>query len=236
VAVLDAYRGRGIGRSLIQTAIDTVVQRGGQTAYLYVREDNPAAVHLYSSLGFVALDRLTSLVLDRRQPDAGRLDRPAGGTGLSLLRRLRPSEGQALYELAAQARGPGQRWLGIPRRRRFVRTADERFFQWLSGLWTGQRETLWGVPSTSQRLCAGLSLRVSSGWNRKPHQVEVWVHPRYRGGLEPKLAQDVVTLTARLAARRVVVSLAACEQAMVDALLGEAFAGVRTLILMKLEL
>jgi len=236
VAVLDAYRGRGIGRTLVQTAIDTIVQRGGQTAYLYVREDNPAAVHLYESVGFVAVDRLTSLVLEGRELDAGRLDESVGGMALSLLRRLRPEEGQALYELAAQARGPGQRWLGLPHRRRFVRTADERLFQWLSSLWTGQRETFWGVPSTSQRLCAGLSLQASSGWNRKPHQVEVWIHPSYRGGLEPKLARDLVTLTSRLAARRLVVSLAGCEQAMVDALLGKAFTRVRTLILMKLEL
>jgi ribosomal protein S18 acetylase RimI-like enzyme len=235
VAVLDEYRGKGIGRSLVETALETVVHRGGHTAYLYVRDDNPAAVHLYDSIGFVAVDRLTTCVLDGRRSGMGRPAEHTGRTALSVLRRLHPSEGQALYELAAQARGAGQRWLGLPRRRRFVRTADERFIQWLSGLWTGQRETFWGVPSTSQRLCAGLSLQAFSR-GHKPHQVEAWIHPSYRGRLEDKLAQDVGTLVARLPARRVVVTLAACEQAMGEALLGQAFSVLRTLILMKLEL
>jgi ribosomal protein S18 acetylase RimI-like enzyme len=229
VAVLDEYRGRGIGRSLVETAIDAVLERGGQTAYLYVREDNPAAVHLYESIGFSAVDRLTDL-----ESDAGRAE-PAVGNELSLLRRLRPSEGQALYELAIQARGAGQKWLGLPGRRHFVRTADERLFQRLSGLWAGQRETFWGVDSTSQRLRAGLSLLASSNWNHKPHRIEVWVHPGYRGRMEAGLARDIETLVARQAARRVFVSLPGCEQAMQDALVERGFSRVRTLVLMKVE-
>jgi ribosomal protein S18 acetylase RimI-like enzyme len=234
VAVWDAYRGQGIGRSLVETALDAIVQRGGDTAYLYVREDNPAAVHLYKSLGFVAVDRLSDLVL--AAPSARPGDEAARGADLRLLRRLRPQEGPSLYELAVQARGAGQKWLGLPRRRRFVRTLDERLFSRVSALWTGQRESFWGVDATNRRLRAALSLRASSGWNRKPHRVELWVHPSYRGRLEPKLAQDVVTLVARLAPRRAFVSLADCDQAMADALLEHAFSKVRTLILMKLEL
>jgi GNAT superfamily N-acetyltransferase len=235
VAVLEAYRGRGIGRSLVETAIDAVLQRGGHTLFLYVREDNPVAVHLYSSVGFVAMDRTASLVRDAWWSASDRRDR-SGETELSLLRRLRPAEGQALYELVAQARGAGQRWLGLPHRRRFVRTADERLFQWLSGLWTGQRETFWGAHSTSKRLRAGVSLNASGGVNQKPHRLEVWIHPSYRGRLEPALARDAMTLVARLAPRRVLVSLAACEEAMAEALLEHGFSRARTLILMRLEL
>lgn len=229
VAVLDEYRGRGIARSLVETAIETIAQRGGHAVYLYVRDDNPAALHLYDSAGFVAVDRLISLALDGGQPSAGKSE-------LRLLRRLRPAEAQALYELAALARGAGQKWLGLPRRRRFVRTADERFFHWLGGLWTGQRETFWGASFTSPRLCAGANLQASLGRNLKPHQVEVWIHPSYRGRLEARLAQDVVTLAARLSARRTVVTLAASEEALAAALLGQGFSKLRTLILMKLEL
>lgn len=237
VAVLDAYRGRGIGRSLVEAAVDAVLQRGGQTAYLYVREDNPAAVHLYKSIGFVAVDRLTDLALDGPvRLDVGPAAETEAGTELDLLRRLRPSEHEALYELAAQARGAGHKWLGLPRRRRFVRTADERFFEWLSGLWTGQRETFWGVDASSRRLRAGLSVQATSGWNHKPHRIEVWVHPGYRGRLETRLAQDIEVLVAGLVARRVFVSLPGCEQSMEDALRGRSFSKVRTLVLMKLEL
>jgi hypothetical protein len=177
------------------------------------------------------LDRLTDLVFSARTFPGQALDGPT-----DLLRRLRPSEGQALYELAAQARGPGQKWLGLPRRRRFVRTADERLFERLSGLWTRQRETFWGVHATDRRLRAGLSLRTSSGANRRPHRVEVWVHPGYRGRLEARLAQDLCALLLRFPERRALVSLAGGEQALVDALLDQGLSRVRTLILMKLEL
>ena len=234
VAVWDGYRRRGIGRSLVETAIETIVQRGGHSAFLYVREDNPAAVHLYESVGFVALDRWTDLMLEAPVP---RLDGGAArGPDLRLLRRLRPKEGPALYELAAQARGAGHKWLSLPSRRRFVRPWDERLSQRLSVLWTGQQESFWGVHAAGRRLRAGLSLRAFSGWNRKPHRFEVWVHPSYRGRLEQSLAQDVSTLAGRLALRRAVLTLAACEQAMIDALIERSFSRVRTLILMKLEL
>jgi ribosomal protein S18 acetylase RimI-like enzyme len=230
VAVWDAYRGRGIGRSLVETALDDVKRRGGHTAYLYVREDNPAAVHLYESLGFVALDTMVDLALEEQ---GSALGSPAT---LRTLRRLRPREGPALYELAVQARGAGQRWLGLPRRRRFVRAADERLFQGLSALWTGQRDTFWGTSTTDRRLRAGLSVRATSGWNRTPHRLDLWVHPAYRGRLEQRLAQDVMTLIAGLAPRRVFLSLPACEQAMIDALLERAFVQVRALTMMKLSL
>jgi ribosomal protein S18 acetylase RimI-like enzyme len=238
VAVLDAYRGQGIGRSLVETALDAIQQRGGRVAYLYVRDDNPAAVHLYESMGFVALDHLTDLV-PAGQALRSEADRPPESVAdaeLGLLRRLRASEGQALYELVGQARGAGQKWLGLPRRRRFVRTADERFFQWLSALWRGPRETFWGASPTNRSLLAGMSVREASGWERKPHRIEIWVHPSYRGRLEHKLAQDVTTLVARLAPHRVFLSLSASEQAMIDALLERPFSRARTLILMRLEL
>jgi ribosomal protein S18 acetylase RimI-like enzyme len=234
VAVLDTYRGRGIGRSLVETALDAIVRRGGETAYLYVREDNPAAVHLYESVGFVAVDRLSSLALPAHDPLPGAVTGRAAE--LRLLRRLRPDEGQALYELAVQARGAGQKWLGVPRRRRFVRTWEERLLERASSLWAAERETFWGVSAADRRLRAGISLRASSVWNQQPHRLEVWVHPGYRGRLEPSLAQDVMALVAGLAPRRVLVSLPACEEAMAAALLERSFDRVRTLILLKLEL
>ena len=242
VAVLDKYRGRGIGRSLVETALDAVLLHGGQTAYLYVREDNPAAVHLYESIGFLAVDRVTDLVLPAQdsppaggRSKAGRRAESAAEAELELLQRLRPSEGQALYELAMQARGAGQKWLGLPSRRRFVRTAEERFFQRLSGLWTGQRETFWGAFTSSGRLRAGLSL-ASSGRNDKPHRIEAWVHPGYRGRLETRLAQDIEILVGQLAAQKTLVSLPSCEHAVKDALVERSFSRVRTLILMQVEL
>jgi len=52
LSVLPAYRGRGIGRRLLETAIDCARRRGCCGVTLEVRADNAPAKHLYKSLGF----------------------------------------------------------------------------------------------------------------------------------------------------------------------------------------
>ena len=229
VAVLESYRARGIGRQLVEAAIDLVLQRGGHTAYLFVRENNPSAIHLYQSLGFVEVDRTTDFKYANR-PKVG------GKWPLHLLRRLQPRDAEALYGLASQAMGAGSRWLVPVRRRQFVHSADERFFRAMGSFFSGKRETAWGASSASDRLRAGLTLRAARLWNPQPHRLSLWVHPAYRGQLEDSLARDVVALLGRERAQKVQVSLPACEKAAIDALLEQGFVAIRTLILMKLDL
>lgn len=52
LSVLPAYRGRGIGRSLLETVIDCARKRGCCGVTLEVRADNEPAKHLYKALGF----------------------------------------------------------------------------------------------------------------------------------------------------------------------------------------
>jgi ribosomal protein S18 acetylase RimI-like enzyme len=59
VAVQPEYRQRGIGRALTAKAIEHIRQRRAEP-WLQVRQDNPNAIHLYSSLGFVERARRTS--------------------------------------------------------------------------------------------------------------------------------------------------------------------------------
>jgi ribosomal protein S18 acetylase RimI-like enzyme len=229
VAVLESYRGQGIGRRLVEAAIDLILRRGGRTAYLFVRQNNPTAIHLYESLGFVQVDRTTDLKLPVGPA-------PDGERTLRLLQRLKPGEADLLYELASQAMGPGLRWLMPVRRRQFVRSVDERFFRRIGALVTGESETTYGVFSSDVHLRAGLRMRASRLWNPKPHRLSLWVHPSDRGELEGLLAQDVMTLLQRLPARRAQISLPLCEAAAVQALLEQGFTEIRTLILMKLDL
>jgi ribosomal protein S18 acetylase RimI-like enzyme len=60
VAVHPEYRRRGIGTRLTAAAVDNLRERGIETAWLQVRDDNPAAHHLYLSLGFVERARRAS--------------------------------------------------------------------------------------------------------------------------------------------------------------------------------
>jgi hypothetical protein len=73
-------------------------------------------------------------------------------------------------------------------------------------------------------------------WNPKFHRLKLWVHPGYRGQVEDALARDVMALLARQSRRLTRISLPACEAHAIEALLGQGFVKVRTLLLMKLDL
>jgi GNAT superfamily N-acetyltransferase len=227
VAVLDRFRGHGIGKELMAAALRFIASRGGESAYLYVREDNEPALHLYTQLGFVELDRLSELKLSpkRRSPPQDP----------ELLRPLEAAEQPALYELVRIAEGPGQRWMGGIQRRRYVRTADEYFLRWLGGLFTGEHETRWVVAGPTG-LDAAVLLQATRLWNLNPHRLRLWVYPDRRGELEEQLALDIMRLLSRQAARPTWASLPATEWRATAALVSEGFTLVRTLILMRRRL
>jgi len=52
IVVLDEYRGKGIGKGLMQKLIEISAERKYCKVTLEVREDNPTAQSLYKSLGF----------------------------------------------------------------------------------------------------------------------------------------------------------------------------------------
>jgi ribosomal protein S18 acetylase RimI-like enzyme len=76
VAVLPEYRRRGIGRLLTMAAMDHARQRHAGEIWLHVRDDNPGAIGLYRSLGFVELARRTQW--------QGKPDRNACADGLGV--------------------------------------------------------------------------------------------------------------------------------------------------------
>lgn len=228
VAVSEPYRRQGIGRKLVEAAIELIGERGGQVAYLYVREDNLPARHLYERLGFVEIDRATDLEflapsrLPARSPE-----------------RLRPlttaEEGEQLYMLVCEAEGAGYRWLYEIQRSRFVWSADERIFRRLEGLLSGEIELQWGMFN-GDRLAAGVMARVHGGFNRRPHRLWLWVRPALRGQVEEVLIPDVLAVLAGQPKRSVQVTLPQVETAAIEALIRHGFYKHRTLILMRLDL
>jgi len=79
VAVHPDFRRRGIARSLTRRAIDHARQRGAQSTWLHVREENDAAISLYSSLGYIERARRTTWFSQAGIP----LDSPPSGVMIS---------------------------------------------------------------------------------------------------------------------------------------------------------
>lgn len=55
IATHPSIRGRGAGRLLLESLLDTARSRGGEAVYLDVRSDNTAALGLYEAFGFAVL-------------------------------------------------------------------------------------------------------------------------------------------------------------------------------------
>lgn len=64
VAVHENYRGKGIGRQLVQAVIDRAGDRGVREIFLEVRQSNTQAQELYKTFGFVEVGRRRNYYLE----------------------------------------------------------------------------------------------------------------------------------------------------------------------------
>ncbi|MFD7525101.1 GNAT family N-acetyltransferase [Paenibacillus chitinolyticus] len=94
--VIPAYRGRGVGRKLIEASLDIYRKEGVNTATIEAFASNVPAIALYESVGYVTRDTL--LVLRKTGGAAG--GGPAEGTGES-----RGALGDALLPAAGETGG-----------------------------------------------------------------------------------------------------------------------------------
>ena len=65
-AVLEEYRGKGIGKKLVEQSIEGMKIRKCNESYLEVRTDNIPAIKLYESLGFDRIATLNTYYKDGR--------------------------------------------------------------------------------------------------------------------------------------------------------------------------
>ena len=56
IEVAERFRGRGLGRALMNRLIDAARVRGAPRIFLEVAQDNLAAISLYTGLGFTKID------------------------------------------------------------------------------------------------------------------------------------------------------------------------------------
>lgn len=106
VAVHPDQRGRGIARSLTQHALAYLRRSNERYTWLQVRDDNPAAIHLYRSFGFVDRAIRTSW---RIRPKDIRVNKPDLNERL-LIRRRRKDDWELQKTWLAQNYPPELRW------------------------------------------------------------------------------------------------------------------------------
>jgi ribosomal protein S18 acetylase RimI-like enzyme len=178
VAVTKEYQGRGIGRALVEAALDRIAERRGSWAVLQVRADNAVARNLYQRLGFEGLTEDMALQLDRLPAQTPQVEPPAG------LRPYLPGEWQARYTLESASRTELAQWWRPVRSHDFMQLAESRLGEKLWELMGRNRVRRWAVQG-EHGLAAWLCVDARR-W-QGIHRLALSVHPSCRGQLEQPL-------------------------------------------------
>lgn len=226
VAVLPAYRGRGIAGQLVDVAIAHVRRRRGRRILLQVRADNAPALALYAHRGFTTFDTLHELDLPPHAWPVVLGVSPA-------LRRLRGSDARPLLRLILAStptevlrHRPGL--LGSYRRGGWYRLGE-----WLQAAFTGRERWEWVAPWGEELAGYGL---VTAKLPHGPHELELHVRPGQRGLWEMPLAEALLHTALRLPRQHLRAYISASHPEALNALHNLGFKTLRVLTQMVLEL
>ncbi len=142
VAVAEPYRGRGIGRALMDAALEHIRRLEGTWAVLQVRANNEPALHLYRSLGFETVGGEARYVCTIPALNRERLQTPR-----LVLQPLSFEHLGSVRDLYARSLGPDARWWrrAYPARPPYpgLRTWLKRLVGWITtkrlGYWEGNQ-------------------------------------------------------------------------------------------------
>ncbi len=229
VAVHPDWQRQGIGRALMETALEEISAQGGRWVGLEVQADNEVARRLYRRLGFREVGRTLHML------------RPAGASGSESapmppgLRRGRSYDGQELIRLVRDVVPEPQRPLLELRRDDYRPGWMRALSHWIAG----RREIWWVVEEEdggkgSGALCG--AVRVLRERGRRPDRLEVLVAPDRKGYLEVALLQQGIASLDGATERAVETVLPAPARPLVAALEGFNFREVYVLIQMRLDL
>jgi ribosomal protein S18 acetylase RimI-like enzyme len=184
VAVHPRWRGRSIGRALVEAALEEIANRGGTWVGLEVRADNAAARHLYERLGFEPVGESLELL----RPEG----LPWPGTALHPLpvRRASAAESHALYLLARDGLTRIHQEVLEIRPSAYRAGWEPRVSAWLEG-----RNEDWWVLKDEGGLTGALRLTAYRSW--RWHEVEVLVRPPRMDDLGGPLVATALRFLAR---------------------------------------
>lgn len=225
VAVYPAYRGRGIGRALMETALAYIEKQGGSWAVLQVRADNAVARGLYERLGFEAVSTTNEMRL-ARVPSASAPPPPLPG-----LRPRRWSDWRQEYDLALAATPPLAQWWQPIRSEAFQPSWDARLVEALA-VAIGQRRVIRKGLYAGGRLLAALDI-YAARWPPGHHRLALTVHPEQRGRCEAELIGHALGVLADYPRRPIHATHPAEHEAAIVAFRAYGFQTVRSLVTMR---
>jgi len=227
VVVEDAHRGQGIGRQLVEAALDESVQLGAEGILLQAYRDNVPALQLYTSLGFREVSGETDFRLDAVAPVVLQ-DAPG-----YRLRPWRSTDGQAIYELARRIMPPGQRWIRPLR-------AEDYHPDWLVRVGRRILDLLAGrtvyrlVALHEDRLVAMMA--VTAALRQGEHHLTLLTDPNHAGQVAAALVSHALRRLSDLPSRVVKITLASEQKATAQVLRDYGFKEQRTLLTMRKDL
>lgn len=208
VAVAKPYRGRGIGRALMEAALDHIRRAHGVWAILQVRANNAPAVHLYRSLGFEEVggeSRWSCDLAGARLPLPADFPSPA-------LEPLSYRDAPALRDLQARSFQEAGRWWWGERALRFSHPGVGSWLLRVFGLLTLRR---FGYRHGGQLL---VRLDVLADRLSAAGEFLVQVDTRYWGRWEEALVVRAMREASRLGVRRLTARVDLEHEALLRAL------------------
>jgi ribosomal protein S18 acetylase RimI-like enzyme len=224
VVVHDLYRGRGIGRRLVEAAVTEAREMGAEGVVLQVYRDNPVALGLYTGMGFVEASGETDLCL-QAVTSVAFLDAPG-----YRLRPWRPADGQAVHELARHVIPTTQQWIRPLRPEEYRPDSMIRLGQWISARFSGRRVYRL-IALKDDRLVA--LMRVSAAFRRGDHRLSLLVHPNHAGRVEATLISRALHMLAAIPPKPVRITVEKDDEAALKVLREYGFWEERTLLTLR---
>jgi ribosomal protein S18 acetylase RimI-like enzyme len=224
VVVRPEYQGQGIGRKLMEAAIDEAHHLGADGVLLQVHVHNLHAVQLYTSMGFRKTSGETDLRLEATAPVS-----PTDAPGYRL-RPWKPADGQAVYDLARLVTPQERQWLRPVRAEEYRRDWLARLGRWLSDLATGRRTYRLVVQEEDQLVAM---MTVTAALRQSAHRLSLLVHPQHEARLAPALVSGALHMLSAIPSRPVKTTVDMEHTAILEALQVHGFQELRTLLTLR---
>lgn len=223
VAVRPEWRGRSIGRALVEAAVNSAAERGGAWVGLEVREDSPVARGLYERMGFQTVGTTVELARPAVRPW------PAAPSAPRALRRAGSADSEALYRLAQEGLSLSHRDILEIRPAAYQAGWEARVNAWLEG----RREDWWMLEEEGRPVGA---LRISSHRSARWHEMEILVGPERLEPLGSLLVEAGLGVLSRRRPWETTTVLAGARKALEPMLAAAGFRPMRRLVQMRLAL